>query len=135
MTTDDPRLAELLAAAQGVADRAYSPYSGVRVGAALEGADGRVHLGCNVENASYGATICAERSALSAAVAAGASDLTRLVLWASPRARLMPCGVCRQVLAELAPDLEVVVASSGAAPAAFRLSELLPHAVRGDDLR
>ena len=125
---------ELLEAAREVAENAYSPYSGVRVGAALEDETGTVYVGCNVENASYGATICAERAALTAAVAAGVQSFRRLAIWASPRSRLMPCGICRQALAEFAPELELVVASTGAEPASFRLDELLPGAVRREHL-
>ncbi len=126
---------ELLAAARSVAERAYSPYSEVRVGAALEDEAGAVHLGCNVENASYGATICAERAALVAAVAAGSRSFRRLAIWASPTSRLMPCGICRQALAEFAPELELVIASSGAEAETHRLDELLPKAVRREHLR
>jgi cytidine deaminase len=125
----------LLAAAQRVAQAAYSPYSEIRVGAALLDDQGQVHLGCNVESASYGATICAERAALVSAVAAGRRSFRALAIWASPQARLMPCGICRQVLVEFAPDLELVVASSGAEPARYNLAELLPGAVRPEHLR
>jgi len=137
MTDFDPEdvLDRLAATARAVAEHAYSPYSQVRVGAALLATDGRVFQGCNVENASFGATICAERSALVAAVTQGAREFQALSLWASPMARLMPCGMCRQMLIEFAPDLVIDVTSQGAERQRFRLSELLPGAVRPEHLR
>lgn len=131
---DEAAFDALARAARDVAERAYSPYSQVRVGAALLDAEGRVHVGCNVENASFGATICAERAALTAAVAAGARRFVALSLWASPQARLLPCGVCRQCLYEFAPALVIDVASAGAARERFALDALLPGGVTGDDL-
>lgn len=133
MTTVD--FDALLEAAHGVAQAAYSPYSEVRVGAALLDDAGVVHLGCNVESASYGATICAERSALVAAVSKGQRSFRALAIWASPQARLMPCGICRQMLVEFAPELELVVASNGAGPERYNLADLLPGAVRPEHLR
>ena len=137
MTDEAPRADEspaidldaLAEAARGVAERAYSPYSHVRVGAALQATDGRIFLGCNVENASFGATICAERSALVAAVAAGAREFVALSIWGSPQARLMPCGMCRQMLVEFGAELLVQVESCGTGRATYTLAELLPGAV------
>ena len=131
---DESRLAQLAGFAAEVAERAHSPYSGVRVGAALLDEAGEVHIGCNVENASYGATICAERAALVAAVAAGAKRFVALSLWASPMARLLPCGVCRQCLFEFAPELVIDVTSSDTNRARYSLTALLPGGVTGDDL-
>jgi len=91
----------LMKAAEAARARAYAPYSGIKVGAAVLTADGAVFVGVNVENASYGVTLCAERAALAAAVAAGARDLTAIAV-AGPRGT-SPCGVCRQTLWELMP--------------------------------
>lgn len=110
--------------------RAYAPYSGYRVGAALETDDGRVFEGCNVENASYSVTCCAERVALYSAVAAGARDFRRLVVVAGgPTPH--PCGACRQALSEFAPDdLPITVVADGGKRHRFTLGELLPKPFR-----
>ncbi|HET7023782.1 MAG TPA: cytidine deaminase [Gemmatimonadales bacterium] len=115
----------VLAAARGAQARAYAPYSRYRVGAAIEAEDGRVFVGCNVENASYGLTICAERGAVMAGVAAGAARFRRIVVVTDSEPPAAPCGACRQFLAEFGPDLEV----EGVGPRStrrWRLSELLP---------
>src|SRR5207244_12504811 len=102
--------AELVGAARGVQRNAYCPYSKFRVGAALEAADGRVFVGCNVESASYGLTICAERMAIGAAVAggAGARAFKRIVVVSDAEPPASPCGACRQLLAELGLRLAAI---------------------------
>lgn len=124
---DRDALEPLRDAALAVMERAYAPYSSFRVGAALVATDGRVFVGCNVENASYGASICAERGALLAAVAHGARHFARIVVATEGEEPTPPCGVCRQVLAELAPALEVVSVTRGGAAARWSLTDLLAH--------
>jgi cytidine deaminase len=125
-------LEELLEAARAASRSAYCPYSRFHVGAAIW-AGGRIFTGANVENASYGLTICAERTAVFAAVLAGATPIEALAVACvdvpdgSEPSLLMPCGSCRQVLAEFAgPDTPVIVDRAGT----FTLAQLLPHAFR-----
>lgn len=121
---------ELLAQARQAMSRAYAPYSDFRVGAVLEASDGRCFSGCNVENASYPVTVCAERVALGSAVAAGARDFRRIVIRSSGEGSVAPCGMCRQALWELAPDLTVVSVSEAGERETWRLRDLLPAGFR-----
>jgi cytidine deaminase len=124
----------LITAARSAQARAYAPYSNFRVGAALEADDGSVFQGCNVENASYGLTICAERAAICAAVAAGATHFRRAVVVSDSDPPAAPCGACRQVLAEFGLDLSI----EGVSPRGtvrWQLSQLLPSAFGPEHLR
>jgi cytidine deaminase len=122
---------DLKAAAARAHDRAYAPYSGFSVGAALECEDGTIVEGANVENASFGLTICAERSAISAAVVGGLRSFSRIVIHTTADGPVAPCGACRQVLAEFAPELRVLSVWSGGEEH-WSLSELQPHPFRFD---
>lgn len=114
----------LVAAARGARDRAYAPYSGYRVGAALLAEDGTVFTGCNVENASYAACICAERVAISRAVAEGQRSFRAIAVVTSNGAT--PCGICRQVMNEFAPGMLVIIADMQQIIAEHTVAELLP---------
>ncbi|TVP53567.1 MAG: cytidine deaminase [Gemmatimonadales bacterium] len=116
---------ELIREAEGARAGAYAPYSQFRVGAAIETESGEVFRGCNVENASFGLTICAERVALAAAVAAGHRRFRRIAISTRAEVPTPPCGACRQVLAEFAPELEVL-SDAGELRQLWRLDELLP---------
>ena len=106
--------------------QAYAPYSGFTVGAALECEDGSVFLGCNVENASYGDCLCAERVAVAKAVSEGRRGFRRIAVAANSSEYCMPCGSCRQVLAEFSPEMEVLAVREDGRYVSYRLSELLP---------
>jgi cytidine deaminase len=117
----------LVEAARAAQEHAYCPYSHYRVGAALETDDGLLFTGCNVENASYGLTICAERSAVFTAVSAGARRFRRIVVATDSEPPGPPCGACRQVLAEFGPELEVESVGPTQSKR-WRIRDLLPDA-------
>jgi cytidine deaminase len=118
----------LIEAAWGAWSRAYAPYSGFAVGAAVQTWDGMIFPGCNVENASYGLTLCAERCALAAALAAGHRRFRRLVVVADTSPLTPPCGACRQWLWELARDAEVLGVNRLGIQRRWSVIELLPDA-------
>lgn len=129
MSTDasDPDWRALRAAAFAALERAYAPYSEFRVGAVLRARDGRVFAGCNVENASHPASLCAERAAVAAAIAAGAREFACIVIATEAAEPAPPCGMCRQVLSELAPTIEVMSCTRGGRESRWAISSLLPH--------
>jgi cytidine deaminase len=124
---DDETWSNLLDAALAAADRAYAPYSDFHVGAAILGSDGNVYSGCNVENATFGATVCAERHAVAAAVLAGTTEFDALVVVCPADRPVAPCGICRQVLAEFCEDLPILLATPDGQQEMVDLAELLPH--------
>ncbi len=132
---DEQHHERLVAAALEAQGRAYAPYSQFRVGAALLTSDGRVISGCNVENASYGLTVCAERVAVGAAVAAGIQRFAALAVAAS--GAVTPCGACRQVLAEFAPNLPILLVDSDQPGRLVEtnLGVLLPAAFTGEQVK
>jgi len=126
---------QLVAAAFAAKQRAYAPYSGFSVGAALLHESGAVFSGCNIEAASYGNTVCAERTALVKAVSEGyRSGFTMLAVCADTDTFCTPCGICRQMLLEFAPDLTVLCAAKDGSYARYTLAELLPHSFSAADL-
>ncbi|HOT28484.1 MAG TPA: cytidine deaminase [Candidatus Ozemobacteraceae bacterium] len=115
--------------------KAYAPYSKFQVGAALECADGEIILGCNVENASYGLTNCAERTALFAAIARGKHEFKRIAIFVDTDDFISPCGACRQVLAELAPNADVLLINRHRKVKKTTVKALLPLAFGSEDLK
>lgn len=116
----------LLAKASSARESAYAPYSGFRVGAALRTVRGDVYVGCNVENASYGLTMCAERAALFKAICDGKREFSALAIVVDADDLATPCGACRQVLAEFAQDLVITLGNRNGAVETYRLAELFP---------
>jgi cytidine deaminase len=126
-------MSDLATQARAAMRHAWAPYSEFKVGAAIEADDGRVFTGCNVESASYGLTICAERMALGAAVVAGARRLKRVMVTTEVDPPAAPCGACRQLLAEFGLDLEVI-AMGPASERRWTLAALLPDAFTKETL-
>jgi cytidine deaminase len=117
----------LVDAARQARERAVADFSGFRVGAALETADGTIVSGCNIENATYGLTVCAERVAMFKALSDGHRTFRRVAVVADTESPTPPCGACRQILWEFAGDIEVTLANLQETTARHRLSDLLPH--------
>ena len=125
---------ELVRLAIEARESSYSPYSNFRVGAALLTSGGKVYQGCNVENAAYGSTLCAERTALVKAISEGCRSFTRLAVVGNSADYCWPCGACRQMLYEFAPDLEVLVARQDHTFVKYTLRQLLPQGFGPDSL-
>ena len=123
---------DLLEAAQKAHARAYAPYSGFQVGAALRAASGALYAGANVENASYGLSRCAEQSAVQAMASAGERTFSELVVYTEADAPASPCGACRQVLLEFSEDATVFLVNHAGSVKTYRVGELLPDGFRLD---
>ena len=126
-----PEAGTLLEAAVAAREHAHAPYSNFAVGAALETADGQIVTGCNVENATYGLTLCAERVAMFKAISEGHRTFARIAIAADTAEPTSPCGACRQILWEFGGDLEVILGNLTAETARYRLRALLPHPFDG----
>lgn len=135
--TKDTRMTldELKKLAIDMQEKSYSPYSHFPVGAALECEDGTVFTGCNIENASYPAGSCAERTAFSKAISEGKRSFRRIVIAARSEECCVPCGMCRQFMQEFAPQLEVVCVNIHGEAKSYNLADLLPHGFDGSCLR
>ena len=118
---------DLVKAAREARERAHAPFSKFKVGAAIEDENGRVFTGCNVENATYGLTICAERVAVFKAISEGAAKITRVAMLADTDALTLPCGACRQILWEFCGDVELTLANLEGRRETLRLSEIFPR--------
>ena len=125
---------QLIEIAREAMDNSYSPYSGFPVGAALESEDGTVFTGCNVENASFGATVCAESAALASAVSAGYKRFKRIAVCTKGASYCMPCGICRQRLQEFSPRIEVLCVREDGRYVSYPLAELMPRPFGADQL-
>jgi len=125
---DETQWQRLADAARAASARAYCPYSGFPVGAAVLASDGSIAGGCNVENASFGLTSCAERNAIFRAVADGATSIVALALYTPTPEPVTPCGACRQVIAEFGRDAQIRCICDGPGSADYVIQELLPYA-------
>ncbi len=117
----------LVRAALAVRENAHAPFSKFRVGAAIEDASGKIHTGCNIENATYGLTICAERVAIFKAISEGAREFKRVVVAADTDMLTPPCGACRQILWEFSGDIEIVLVNLRGTKETLRLKNLFPR--------
>ncbi len=125
----------LVLAAMAAREKAFAPYSKFRVGAALEAEDGTIVSGCNVESASYGLTICAERVAIVKGVSEGRTRFVRVAVVTDTDALTPPCGACRQLLWEFAPTAIVILANFSGATEQYTIKELIPHAFDGGSIQ
>ena len=121
---------DLIQKALKARENSYSSYSQFAVGAALEAEDGTIYTGCNVENASYGLSVCAERTALVKAVSEGAKKFKRLAIVADTEKPVTPCGMCRQMLMEFSPEMKLILGNTQGKSETITLTELLPKAFK-----
>lgn len=135
MSIEDETIETLISLAKDASQRAYCPYSGFRVGAAVLAASGKIFVGCNVENASYGLTICAERNAIFSMIAHGELELLAIAIYTATPLPTAPCGACRQVSNEFGPGARVVCACDGAGRIELPVSTLLPDAFGPQNLK
>lgn len=119
---------ELIEKAENARENAFAPYSNFKVGAALETADGKIYTGCNIENASYGLTMCAERVAIFKAVSEGETNFSRIAVVADTENLTPPCGPCRQLIWEFCGDVPVIFANLNGTTETLQMKELLPYA-------
>lgn len=134
-TVTTEKITELIEAAREAAKKAYAPYSNFAVGAALLTSDGQVYEGCNVENASFGLTNCAERTAIFKAVSEGQKKFTAVAIYADIPSFCSPCGACRQVIAEFGRDIMVIQANNKGKYIMNSIAELLPGGFSSADLK
>jgi cytidine deaminase len=125
----------LVSRAKAAKRHSHSPYSRFRVGAAVLAASGKIYSGCNIENSSYGLTVCAERTALFKAVSEGESSFVALAIASDERTATPPCGACRQVIMDLAGDIDVVLSARDGTSTVLKSTELLPHPFGGKNLK
>ncbi|MGF7056341.1 cytidine deaminase [Brassicibacter mesophilus] len=125
---------QLIKKALEAQDKAYVPYSGFKVGAALLTKSGNIYTGCNIESASYTPTICAERTAISKAVSEGEQDIEAIAVVGNPEQFTYPCGVCRQVIREFGRDATIIIAKNENEYKMYKLDELLPYSFGPEDL-
>lgn len=135
MLISEAKLEELKAAAKQVSQHAYCPYSGFAVGAAVLTTSGKIFAGCNVENASYGLTICAERNAVFQAIASsGECEIIAVIIYTSTPTPSLPCGACRQVVKEFGRDAQIFSFCDGEEVLEMAIKELLPNSFSGEDI-
>lgn len=126
---------QLIQKAQNVKDNAHAPYSNFKVGACVLTNSGNMYVGVNVENSSFGATICAERNAINTAISNGEKEFLAIAIISSSNDYTYPCGICRQCLVEFSKDMEVIIAKDTKNYKTFKLSELLPHSFTQEDIK
>ena len=124
----------MIAAARAARERAHAPFSKFKVGAAVEDEDGRIYTGCNIENATYGLTMCAERVAVFKAISEGAAKLIRIAIVADTAELTPPCGACRQILWEFSGDVELILANLSGASERLRIGQIFPRPFDGSFL-